>query len=549
MHPAQTRSTPAIAAVRTGSELAGLDLRHLLEASFDGIIISDCHGRVLFANSAVKRITGADPDEMVGKSAEELIREGLIPYATSLEALRTGLPFTRLQKYRNGKTAVVTSTPIPAACSGRSAMDGTTGTAGSTGTTGTAAERPVDPGDVVLTNLRDVSLLHDTAAACADADGPAPCVFASPIMKGILTVLNSLATVDSTVLLEGETGVGKDILARLLHDRSSRRKGPFIKVNCGSLPESLLESELFGYEPGAFTGASRQGKRGLVEAANGGTFFLDEIEALPPGLQPKFLELLQDRCFNRVGGIKKTVIDMRVIASSNVDLAMLVREHAFREDLYYRLSVVPLRVPALRERIDDIIPLARLFLDRFNARYGLNRGFANDAFPVLLSYTWPGNIRELSNLVENLVVTHGDSLIDARAIESRLALPGRADVQATGQINGQATGRIHDQATDRINGQATGRIHDQATDRINGQATGRIHDQATDRICDRIQGQATSILRTARDEVERRLLSDGLAKGLHTRQLAEMLGVSQATISRKIRRYFGADSEMNRNEQ
>ncbi len=449
--------------------LDGIDLRVLLEASFDGIIVSDCSGRVLFANSAVKRITGADPVDMIGKSAAELLSEGIIPYATSLEALRIHQPFTRIQKYRNGKTAVVTSSPID----GRSTSTDATGGNES----------------YVVLNLRDVSLLHDTAPVCSDDEFPASCIFSSPPMKAILEILNSLAAVDSTVLFEGETGVGKDILARLLHDKSVRRKGPFIKVNCGSLPEHLLESELFGYEPGAFTGASRQGKRGLVEAARGGTFFLDEIEALPLGLQPKFLELLQDRTFNRIGGVKKTDADIRIVAASNIDLVQLVRERRFREDLYYRLSVVPLRVPPLRERVEDILPLARLFLDRFNAKYGFNRGFANDVFPVMVSYAWPGNIRELSNLVENLVVTCRESMIDAAAVSTRVSLTG---------------------------------IHQS------------VHEPS---------------LQDAREEAERRILADGIGKGYHTRKLAEILHVSQPTISRKLRKYFGDDSLLNQTDQ
>jgi PAS domain S-box-containing protein len=345
------------------SGLDGLELTRLLEASFDGLIVSDTTGRVLFANHAVERITGADPSRMVGRPVDELIRDGLVPYATSLEALRAHKPFTRIQKYSNGKTAVVTSSPI------------------------------YDSGgeaSFVLTNLRDVSLIRDCSAACGEADESGSGVFASPALKEVLEILNSLATVDSTVLFEGETGVGKDVLARMLHEKGKQRKGPFVKVNCGSLPESLLESELFGYEAGSFTGARRQGKRGLVEAAEGGTFFLDEIEALPLGLQPKFLELLQDRTFNRIGGLEKRKADIRVVAATNLDLANLVHEHRFREDLYYRLSVVPVRVPPLRERVDDIIPLARLFLANCNAKYGMNRGIANAVFPLLLSHSCQG---------------------------------------------------------------------------------------------------------------------------------------------------------------
>lgn len=442
--------------------LSALDLRELLEASFDGIIVSDASGCVLFANQAVRRITGADPGTMIGLKPDELIQRNLIPYSTSLKALDLQKPFTRIQKYFNGKTAVVTSSPL-------------------FGRNGSAT--------FVLTNLRDVSLFHDCGDHCddaaADKTGQSSCVFVSRPLRAILGILNSLAGVDSTVLFEGETGVGKDVLARILHERSVSRKGPFVKVNCGSLPESLLESELFGYEEGSFTGARRQGKRGLVETAAGGTFFLDEVEALPIGLQPKFLELLQDKTFNRVGGVRKISVDIRIIAASNVDLATLVGERRFREDLYYRLSVVPIRVPPLRDRADDIIPLARLFLDRCNAKYGLNKGYSNDFFTALLAYPWPGNIRELSNLVENLVVTTPGPMI------------GEAEVAA------------------RLN------------PRISGRKDG-------------------SGLREAREDAERNLLSEGIARGLSTRHMAKMLGTSQPTVSRKIRKYFGADSDLNR---
>lgn len=438
--------------------LSVLDLRELLEASFDGIIVSDASGRVLFANQAVRRITGAEPESMIGLKPDELIQKHLIPYATSLQALNLQKPFTRIQKYHNGKTAVVTSSPLV----GRNGA-----------------------GTFVLINLRDVSLFHDCADRCDDSNltepGQNSCVFVSRPLRAILGILNSLAGVDSTVLFEGETGVGKDVLARMLHERSVNRKGPFVKVNCGSLPESLLESELFGYEEGSFTGARRQGKRGLVETAAGGTFFLDEVEALPIGLQPKFLELLQDKTFNRIGGVRKIGVDIRIIAASNTDLATLVGEHRFREDLYYRLSVVPIRVPPLRERADDIIPLARLFLDRCNAKYGLNKGFSNDIFTRLLAYSWPGNIRELSNLIENLVVTTSGPMI------------GEAEVAA----------------------------------------------KLDPRVSRRKDGSG---LREAREDAERGLLSDGIARGLSTRHIAKLLGTSQPTVSRKIRKYFGDDS-------
>jgi two-component system response regulator AtoC len=222
-------------------------------------------------------------------------------------------------------------------------------------------------------------------------------------MRAIGTVIESIADTDATVLIRGESGVGKDLVARTLHATSARHGGPFIKVNCAAIPDGLLESELFGYEKGAFTGAHRR-KPGQFEYANKGTLYLDEIAELPLALQAKLLHVLQDYRFSRVGGHELLEIDVRVLAATNQDLERAVAEGRFREDLYYRLNVVEIRVPPLRERREEIPELAARFLARFNAQYGRQRQLTHETLARLMRYTWSGNVRELENVMRRLVL-------------------------------------------------------------------------------------------------------------------------------------------------
>jgi transcriptional regulator with PAS, ATPase and Fis domain len=230
-------------------------------------------------------------------------------------------------------------------------------------------------------------------------------------MENILQLAAKIADVDSTVFILGESGVGKEVIARFIHKRSHRDKGPFVKINCGAIPETLLESELFGYETGAFTGAKRQGKPGLIEMANEGTLFLDEIGELPLNLQVKLLQVLQEHRLVRIGGIKPITVNIRVIAATNRDIENMVKKGEFREDLFYRLNVVPITIPPLRERRDDIIPLIYHFLEEYNRKYDKAKKISAEAKDILIKYNWPGNVRELENTVERLVVTVEEDVI------------------------------------------------------------------------------------------------------------------------------------------
>ena len=232
-------------------------------------------------------------------------------------------------------------------------------------------------------------------------------------MRTIATVIENVADTDATVLIRGESGVGKDLVARAVHAASSRRRGPFVKVNCAAIPLGLLESELFGHEKGAFTGAHRR-KHGQFEYANRGTIYLDELAELPLALQAKLLHVLQDFQFSRVGGHQLLEVDTRVVAATNRDLDVAMARGEFREDLYYRLNVVEITVPPLRERREEIPALASRFLARFNSQYGRRKQLMPETLARLTEYSWPGNVRELENVIRRFaVLADGEQAIEA----------------------------------------------------------------------------------------------------------------------------------------
>ena len=238
----------------------------------------------------------------------------------------------------------------------------------------------------------------------------APLFAGSAKMRALLRDIQQVAGTNATVLIQGESGVGKEIVAKTLHFASDRRRRPFVKVNCASLPGELLESELFGHEKGAFTGAYRR-KPGKFEIAERGTIFLDEIGEVPPSLQAKLLHVLQDGEFARVGGADDIRVDVRVIAATNRPLEKAIQDGTFREDLYYRLKVVDLYVPPLRERREEIAGLARGFVERFNAQFQREVTLGSESLRVLRDYPWPGNVRELENMMKRIVVLQNEHMI------------------------------------------------------------------------------------------------------------------------------------------
>ena len=235
-------------------------------------------------------------------------------------------------------------------------------------------------------------------------------------MKNVLELAGRVARVDSTVLLVGETGVGKEIIAKVIQMNSARADAPFVRVNCGAIPHDLLESELFGYEKGSFTGAGRNGKIGMFEVANEGTILLDEIGEMSLALQVKLLRVLQEQEIVRLGGVNTVKLNVRVITATNQDLTKLVKENKFRKDLYYRLNVVPIFIPALRQRPEDIIPLTSYFTRKYNEKFGFARRFSGKVLELFERYSWPGNVRELENMVERLVVMSEEEIVGVKCL-------------------------------------------------------------------------------------------------------------------------------------
>ena len=242
----------------------------------------------------------------------------------------------------------------------------------------------------------------------------------SPIMLDVFRLVETVCRTNSTVLISGESGTGKELVARAIHQLSLRRDRPFVAVNCGAMPEALLESELFGHVRGSFTGADKD-KKGLIEAADGGTVFLDEIGEMPPTMQVKLLRVLQERKYRRVGGTEESAANIRVIAATNRDLPKLVGDGRFREDLFYRLNVIPVNVPSLRDRGDDVMLIASHFLAKYTREMGKTiEGFSPEASQLLRAYRWPGNVRELENVVERAVALESETRVAAATLPQNL---------------------------------------------------------------------------------------------------------------------------------
>ena len=384
----------------------------LLESSYDGIWITDHVGKILFANSANAKLLGVPRSELENKTTQELQDEGVFQTSAILEALQTRQQVSRVcNNPRTCLTVLATATPVFN-----------------------------EAGDIqyIFNNVRDITALNEMRESLQDKDeiirqqnsqletmklrlGVGTIVANSKAFTQVVELARRAATFDgATVLILGESGTGKEVISELIVNTSPRKDKPYLQINCGAIPENLIESELFGYEKGAFTGADAKGRKGLFEAANGGTVFLDEIGDLPLHMQVKLLRVLQQRRIVRVGGTETVNLDVRIIAATNKDLKQMVKEGRFREDLYYRLNVVPIKIPPLRDRKEDILPLVNHFLTVANRKYHTNKSIYSDTIDVLESYSWPGNVRELENLMENLVITTPGDIIRRENLSERL---------------------------------------------------------------------------------------------------------------------------------
>ncbi len=395
----------------------------LLDALHDGVYITDASGRTLKINRAYERLTGLRSEALVGRHMQDLVREGVISQSASLRVLKEGRPFSVTQSLGNGKQLLVSASPI---------LDGE-------GRVRYVVSAVRDMTELLrMKHERDeLQQLRQLRSSTARLHAGPHDLLQSPLVAGqevsgaVFALARRVAASDVKVLLQGETGVGKTLVARYIHRVSRRAAEPFLSLNCGALPEHLVEAELFGYAPGAFTGASPKGKRGLLELANHGTLFLDEIGDLPLALQVKLLKVLEENRFIPVGGLELKEVDVRIVTATHRDLKRMVADGTFRADLYYRLNVVPIAIPPLRARREDIRPLLDYYLAQFNARHRRDLAWSLEALDLLLGYPWPGNIRELINVVERLVVTADGPRIESTDLpeecRAHLEAPGEGD--------------------------------------------------------------------------------------------------------------------------
>jgi PAS domain S-box-containing protein len=445
---------------------ANRELDAMVESLAEGIVVTDGNGIVLRINEAYKRLAGISSEEYTGKHVRTLVDEGYIRGSTSDVAIERKTTFTNID-IRNNREVLLTSTPIIG-----------------------------DDGRVVkvITVVRDLEDLNSLRNRINNDElirtqyfeeleqlrrhqSYRAIITKNPVMRERVETALRLSRVDSNVLILGETGVGKELLAQMIHRASKRSRFPFVRVNCAAVPPPLFESELFGYEGGAFTGAAREGRKGLFELAEDGTLFLDEVGELPLSMQPKILRAIQDREIVRVGGKKPIQLNVRILAATNRNLENMVKENQFREDLYYRLNVIPIMLPPLRERLEDIQPLVDAFLERFNQQFGHQKWIHPDVVKKLKNYGWPGNTRELQNLIERLVVSTREDQITVESLQRCFPLK------------------------------------------------------------ENTKGEKQSCLRAMLENEERRMLEEAWQIAGSTRKVSAMLGISQSAVVKKLNKY------------
>jgi len=382
-----------------------MQLDAIIESSYDGLYITDGEANTLRVNQAYERISGLKREDLIGRNMRDLVQEGVLDRSVTLEVLRLREPVTIMQDIAGDKHVIVTGNPF---------FD--------------------KNGDIslVVTNVRDITELNQLHLELEETRkissryqeeleqlqklefASHELIAKSDAFRATLKQAVKVSQVDATVLITGESGVGKSLLARLIHKMSQRKDGPFVKISCGAIPENLMESELFGYEKGAFTGARTGGKAGLLEVGNGGTVFLDEIGELPLNLQVKLLDVLEDKEVTRLGGTTPRSMDLRLITATSRDLKQMVREKNFREDLFFRLNVIPLHIPPLRERKEAIIPLIDHFLQESIEATGNRKSISPEVYETLVKYPFYGNVRELMNMVERMAILSDEDVISLK---------------------------------------------------------------------------------------------------------------------------------------
>lgn len=383
-------------------------LQEIIDNMRTGIWITDGEGKVLIVNNESVKTGGLTRDEVIGRTMDELLKVGYITESATLKVMASRKEECIVEELGTGGHCMTTS--IPMFCQGETDII-------------VSVERNISEVEKLKSLLNEQvemkkELQKELLKFQSRKDELCGRMVTRNInMLHIREMAEDIGKIDAAVMITGESGTGKEVIADIIHKSSRRREAPFVKVNCAAIPETLMESEFFGYEQGAFTGASGNGKIGLFELADGGTLFLDEVGELSIPIQSKLLRVLQDKEVRRVGGEKSISVDIRIIAATNRDLKAEVAKGTFRKDLYYRLFVVPIALPPLRERKEDIELLTKHFLDIFNKQYNMKKTIGPEAMGIMERYQWPGNVRELRNVVERLVVSGAGNDISRIQVE------------------------------------------------------------------------------------------------------------------------------------
>lgn len=447
-----------------------LELDNIIDSSYDGMLVVNNDLRVERVNSAYLEMVNLNKKSLLNMNLNKLEEKKIIYPSAALLAFKEKRSVTIVQN-TNKKRLLTTATPIFQDDSQLKRV--------------IVNARDIKELDMAVDNNHSESpkIKLTINSNESDFNDMSHIICKSDAMKRILNIAEKIGNTDSTVLISGDSGVGKEVVARYIHQLNENRE-EFIKINCGAIPERLLESELFGYETGAFSGARREGKRGLIEKANKGTLFLDEIGEMPLNMQVKLLQVIQEHKVTRIGGVEPITVDFRLITATNRNLKKRVKEDKFREDLFYRLNVIPIEIPPLTERPEDIVPLFNYYKKIYSEKYDKDIKFGSEVEKTLKSYEWPGNVRELINLLERIIVTaEKESLITRKEIENHLNI----------------------------------------TERENK---------------DEIIVNEVMPLKEAVDNVEKKLISLAKKEGKTTYEIAEILDVNQSTIVRKMKKYF-----------
>jgi PAS domain S-box-containing protein len=465
------------------------DLESIFNYSHDGIYVTDGRGNTLKVNPGSERNFGLSADQLIGRNVVDLENEGVFKPSVVQKVLKEQKRITLYQETIVGKVTMATGNPIfdddgriiRVICNSRDITELT------------LLKKRLRQNEEIV--QRYETELLELRQKETKIDG---FIVNSEKMKNVLNLIIKISAVDSNVILTGESGTGKDVVSRAIHTYSNRNIKPFIKVNCGAIPDNLLESELFGYDSGAFTGAKKGGKPGYFELADKGTLFLDEIGELPFSLQAKLLQAIQEKVIQRVGGTRSIKVDFRLIAATNKDLAEMVKKGEFREDLYYRLNVIPVQLPPLRDRKEEIPFLIKYFLNKFNSQYNMEKTIKTNALTMLLNYHWPGNVRQLQNVMERLIILSDGSTISPEDILNILGDQFNMSHLSTQEVS----------ASEDFLGQFTG----------HSEEMGNGYD-----------------LKQELKQIEKKLIKDAINKCKTTRKTAEFLGLSQSTLVRRLK--------------